>query len=274
MNDFVSNLEFLLAGRKQTPWGKSLGFPSATISRMFNGAIPGDKVLFAIRRSENVNLDWLLTGKGRPFYVDQVNTAESFSKTVHIMLEDEPHLDVYVCSLGERTILVFDQEGTWSHAGSNPIHVHFLEVLVGPGSKELAAVLRNFPHREQIKIPLLSPEDEESIATGQVGTYRLFDSEDALLANHRPAKDSDLQFYSPETAGTTKPADDEPVKLDLMRTIVALVEDCAIELGENLNSDQKSRVITAVYRQADRLGLQPEDLTAENIRTAIDVVRD
>lgn len=271
---FVSRLNFIMHGRKQTPWGKGLGFTGGTISTMFAGKVPGEKFLYAIRRSENVNLDWLLTGEGRPFYVDQVNTAESFTKTVHIMLEDEPHLDVYVCSLGERTILVFDQEGTWSHAGSNPIHVHFLEVLVGPGSEELAAELRNFPNREQIKIPLLSPEDEEAIATGQVGTYRLFDSEDALLANHRPAKESDLQFYSAETTSTAKSVDDEPVKLDLMRAVVKLVEDCANELGENLNTDQKSRVITAVYRQADRLGLTADQLTPESIRTAIDVVRD
>ncbi|UTV30878.1 helix-turn-helix domain containing protein [Photobacterium atrarenae] len=272
-NSFESRLEFLLYDRKQTPWGKSLGFPSATISGIFGGRIPGEKFLYAIRRAENVNLDWLLTGKGMPFYVELTNNGTSLFETVQQMLEDEPHWQVYVCSLGSRSILIFEQPGQYG-LNNKWIDYRITEILVGPGSEELAAELRNFPNREQIKIPLLSPEDEEAIATGQVGTYRLFDSEDALLANHRPAKDSDLQFYSTETTSTAKPVDDETVKLDLMRAVVKLVEDCANELGENLNSDQKSRVITAVYRQADRLGLTAEDLTPDSIRTAIDVVRD
>ncbi|MCG7588364.1 transcriptional regulator, partial [Photobacterium sp. OFAV2-7] len=226
-----------------------------------------------IRRAENVNLDWLLTGKGRPFYVGPIDNAVSFADMVKIMLEDEPHWHVYVCSLSERTILIFQQPGQYGLKDKWVDH-HIIEVLVGPGSEELTEVIREFPNREQIRIPLLSPEDEEAIATGQVGTYRLFDSEDALLANHRPAKESDLQFFSSEEPTAAKPEVDEPIKLGLMRAVVTLVEDCANELGENLNSDQKSRVITAVYRQADRLGLTPEDLTADSIHTAIDVIRD
>ncbi|KDM91385.1 hypothetical protein [Photobacterium galatheae] len=274
MSNFESRLNFLLADRKQTPWGKALGFPSATISAIFGGRVPGEKFLYTIRRAENVNLDWLLTGEGRPFFVDQISNPEFFADKVQTMLEDEPHWQLYICSLGERSILVFEQPGQWAYKGDKMIDIRITEVLVGPGSEALTKVLREFPNRSNIKIPLLSPEDEEAIATGQVGTYRLFESNNALLANNRPAKESDLQFYSAHepTANTTDT--EEPIKLGLMRAVVALVEDCASELNETLSSDQKSRVITAVYRQADRLGLQPEDLTAENIRTAIDVVRD
>ncbi|MEI8634701.1 transcriptional regulator [Vibrio sp. PP-XX7] len=226
--------------------------------------------MYTIRRAENVNLDWLLTGEGKPFYVYTIADEKEFAEYVEVLLSDEPHWQVYICALAEQTILIFEQPGQWAYKDAKLIDIRTIEIIVGKGSEQLAKVLRDFPNRGNLKIPLLSDNDENTIVNGQAGTYLLFDSDNALLANHRQAKESDLQFY----ATTPNQQTDEPIQLNLMRAVITLVENCETELGESLTTDQKSRIITAVYRQAVRLGLAADELTSDVVETAFDVLRD
>lgn len=260
-----ARLNFVIKDRKKTPWGKSLGFTSPSITAMFNGHTPGPEFLNAIRRAENVNLNWLLTGEGQPYIVNSSIDEHHLAELVDTMLTDE-NWTVYVCDLSSLAVLVFTQPGQYEFKGKW-IDYQMLEVHCGPGSEKLAAVLRQHQSSRQIFIAKLHEDAVWNIAMGQTGTYELLHSDNALLKHHHQAKESELQFLADRTSS-------EPVDLSLMRAVITLVNDCADELGESLNAEQMSRVITAVYRQADRLGLTSEDLTPESIRTAIDVVRD
>lgn len=263
--NFEARLNFVLKNRKKTPWGKLLGLTSTSISSMFKGHTPGPEFLNAIGRAENVNLNWLLTGNGTPYIVNHYLLARDLHNQLVCMLEDEKWV-TYVCLLEECTIVVLSQPGQYDFKGTW-IDYTILEVIVGQGSEELAKWLRNRSSCSEILIPNLIPSDIIAIANGTIGTYQLLNAEHALLANNHIARDLELQYF-PKTVVS------EPVNLALMRAVIRIVENCENEVGESLTADQKSRIITAVYRQAERLNLNPADLTYENVRTAIDVARD
>lgn len=65
---FLDGILFVLGERKKHPWGESLGFKNARISSIFKGIPPTADALEVIARAENVNINWLLTGEGPPFY--------------------------------------------------------------------------------------------------------------------------------------------------------------------------------------------------------------
>lgn len=259
---FKDRLNFIIKDRKKTPWGKSLGFTSPSITAMFNGHIPGPEFLNTIRRSENVNLNWLLTGMGSPFIVNHTLSATDLYNQLVCFLADEKW-EMYVSLLNQHAVFVLTQPGQYNFKG-NWIDYQLLEVLVGPGSEELARYLRS--RKERILIMDLKSADIAAIAEGNVGTYGMLNIECALLTNHHTAKESDLQFFPTQVR--------DPINSALMRAVIRIIENCADELGESLTADQKSRIITAVYRQAERLDLNSSDLTYENVRTAIDVARD
>ena len=69
LTTFLGRLNWLLAGRKLTPWATQLGMSGSTIARLGEGVPPKHESLVKILRTENVSLSWLLDGKGAPFHV-------------------------------------------------------------------------------------------------------------------------------------------------------------------------------------------------------------
>jgi len=264
---FEERLNNVLNDRKQTPWGKSLGFTSASISHIFSGGrIPGPEFLQAICRAENVNLNWLLSGKGKPFNVTYIQSAKSFVVYVNTMLTDE-NWQVCVCSLTEQTVLVLTQPAQYEFKGKW-IDYTLCEVLVGQGSEELAWILNNHQsERDTYSTPNLPGNILKKIAGGELGTYALLHHPDNRLENWMQPVGSDFIQYEPEKNQNT------PVNPSLMRSVVKLVEECEKETKQNLDSDQKARVITAVYRQAEKLGLSEEEISSA-IETSFDVLKD
>ncbi|SIO94678.1 transcriptional regulator [Vibrio spartinae] len=265
--NFDERLIFLIKERKKTPWGKSLGFTSPSITAMFNGHIPGPEFLSAIHRAENVNLNWLLTGQGQPYVVSYYQSAEALNDIVQTMLDDEDWM-VYVCAYQKQATLVLCQPGAYEFKGKM-VDYTITEVLVGPGSEQLADILRKHNERVPVFVPLLTELEREQITCGQVGTYKMFHSIEPLLTPLADPDISELEF------GSTTP-DETPVSLPLMRAVVRLVESSEQEAGLSnpLTTDQKSRIITAVYRQAVRLNVSPDELTSDDVETAFDVLRD
>ncbi|EOX1582968.1 transcriptional regulator [Vibrio cholerae] len=260
---FVERLNLVLSDRKQTPWGKSLGFTGGSISSIFGGRIPGPEILNVIRRAENVNLNWLLTGEGKPFIVNYFPNAKDFVETLDAMLNDECW-KVCVCALAEQTVLILTMPGQYEFKGKW-VDYTMCEILVGHGSEELANVLRNHQGQRDIYItPDLPSETLKQIANGELGSY-------GLLAEGfgywiQPANSHDLEFIQEARQGA-------PVSAPLMRAVVKLVEDCAQKSKQVLTNEQKSRVITAAYRQAERLNLTEDEILSA-IETAFDVLKD
>ncbi|MCG6265336.1 transcriptional regulator [Vibrio vulnificus] len=264
--NFEDRLSFLINDRKKTPWGKALGFTSPSITAMFSGHIPGQEFLQAIRRAENVNLNWLLTGEGKPFIVHHFRKADELVETVDAMLTDEDWT-VYVCSLEKHTALVLTQMGQYEFKGKW-IDYTLCEVLVGQGSEELAQALRKHLHQRNIYVlNNLADSALNQIAGGQLGTYSLLIHPDSHLTNFSVKATPEMLQYSEEHSRSV------PISIPLMRTVVNLVEQHQARTKQPLDGDQKARVITAVYRQAEKSELNDDEIQAV-IETSFDVLKD
>ncbi|EGR1122867.1 transcriptional regulator [Vibrio cholerae] len=264
--NFDERLSFLIQDRKKTPWGKALGFTSPSITAMFSGHIPGPEFLHAIRRAENVNLNWLLTGEGKPFIVHHFRKADELVETIDAMLTDEDWT-VYVCSLEKQTALVLTQMGQYEFKGKW-IDYTLCEVLVGQGSEELAQTLCNHLHQRNIYVLTgLAESALSQIAGGQLGTYSLLIHQDSHLKHFSVKATPEMLQYSEE------PSQSVPISIPLMRTVVNLVEQHQGRTKQSLNSDQKARIITAVYRQAEKSDLNDDEIQAV-IETSFDVLKD
>ncbi|MCJ0817976.1 helix-turn-helix domain-containing protein [Vibrio vulnificus] len=264
---FDERLNFVLKDRKQTPWGKSLGFTGASISHIFSGGrIPGPEFLQAIRRAENVNLNWLLTGEGAPYIVEYYQSADALSDYVCAMLHEEEWV-VHVCSYRGIACVVFTQPGHYEFKGKW-IDYRIVHVVVGPGDEVLTNLLHDY-HKGggHIFVPELTEEEREAVIQGQVGTYLMFEQMNPMLNTIR------VETHITEIEFTGGERTEKPVDITIMRAVVRLVDDCEHTLGTSLTSDQRARVITAVYRQAERLKLTEEEIQA-TIETSFDVLSD
>lgn len=261
---FEEHLVFLIKDRKKTPWGKSLGFTSPSITAMFNGHTPGPEFLNAMRRAENVNLNWLLTGEGSPYIVEHFSTAEALRNHVCAMLQDEPW-NGYVFAHHETACIILTQPGQYEFKGKW-IDYSIIHVLVGPGDEALLNTLDDYNrHHGRLFIPDMAEQDKESLINGNIGTYQLLHQASPILTTDGALSDiSELTFKS----GTRL---ENPIDVSTMRAVVQLVDECEEKLNTKLNSNQRARVITAVYRQAERLELSEEDIQAA-IETSFDVL--
>lgn len=264
---FDERLNFVLKDRKQTPWGKSLGFTGASISHIFSGGrVPGPEFLNAIRRAENVNLNWLLTGEGSPYIVQYYQTSDELSDYVCAMLHEEQWV-VHIVSYQDVACLVLTQPGQYEFKGKW-IDYRIVNIIAGPGDEVLTNILMDY-HKSggHIFIPELTQEQRKAIIAGDVGTYELCEQMNPILNTVRvEGHVSQIEFTSSERL-------DKPVNIAVMRSVVRLVDECEQELQTKLTSDERARVITAVYRQAERLNLSEEDIQAA-IETSFDVLND
>ncbi len=264
---FEERLSFILQDRKQTPWGKGLGFTGASISHIFSGGrIPGPEFLQAIRKAENVNLNWLLTGDGSPFVVEYFLSADALSDYLAAMLHEEEWV-VHVCSYHDIACIVLTQPGQYEFKGKW-IDYRIVHVLVGPGDEVITELLHDY-HRGQhaIFVSELTEEQRQAIIHGQVGTYLMLEQMNPMLNTVRVETHiSQIEFTGGERT-------EKPVDIAIMRAVVRLVDECEQELRTSLTSNERARVITAVYRQAERLKLSEEEIQAA-IETSFDVLSD
>lgn len=268
---FEERLNFVLKDRKQTPWGKSLGFTGASISHIFSGGrIPGPEFLNAIRRAENVNLNWLLTGEGSPYIVDYCQSADELSDYVSAMLHDEPWV-VYVCSHVDTTCLVLTQPGAYEFKGKF-VDYNMIHVLVGPGDDVLANVLND--HNSDggaVFVPFMTDNERKDLMAGKIGTYELLGGLEPLLNPHKVGSHiSDIEFTEASSGKAS-------VDLPTMRTVIRLVGEKEAELQADLTTEQRARIIAAVYKQLSRVELPgpiPEQAFSAAVEAAFDVLID
>ncbi|AYV20480.1 transcriptional regulator [Vibrio mediterranei] len=266
--NFEERLTFVLKDRKKTPWGNSLGFTSTSISTMFNGHTPGPEFLSSIRRAENVNLNWLLTGEGSPYIVEYFQTADALSDYVCAMIHDEPWV-VYVCSHVDTACLVLTQPGAYEFKGKF-VDYNMIHVLVGPGDDVLANVLND--HNSDggaVFVPLMTDNERKDLMAGKIGTYELLGGLEPLLNPHKVGSHiSEIEFTG---AGSGEASVDLPT----MRTVIRLVDEKETELQADLTTEQRARIIAAVYKQLSRIE-QPvsEQAFSAAIEAAFDVLID
>lgn len=111
---FLSRINYILDGRKPNPWGMEIGLSRGTISRLIQGYTPGADSLSIIASNENVNLTWLLQGKGSPFIVERCVTETNAYDFLLAKLKENSDWDFYVMTNGIETHLVLSRMNTYS----------------------------------------------------------------------------------------------------------------------------------------------------------------
>ena len=266
ITSFEDRLNFALGSRKPTPWGKRIGLNSATTSGLFSGKQPGSEILSLIMRSENLSISWLLQGKGAPFLVDKAHSANQLNAQLAIIFEEHWE-NIYIAnSPNGLTVVVvkqgqFDFKGTW-------INYPIIEVLSGPANEQTLEFLRDrskkgttnntlpVPMAYQIK---LTENDSEKLSRGQIGTYILLgdDKKGGILSHPDGFIDRcsyPLEDLLPQQSTLTDPAD--PL---LLRAVIEHIENMLIEEDITLESKDKAKLITGLYRHTAKTGqIDPE----------------
>ncbi|HDZ3720101.1 TPA: hypothetical protein RSW56_000037 [Vibrio cholerae] len=258
MCDFKNRMYEILSDRKKTPWGKSLGFTSASISSIFKGErVPGPKFLAPICDMENVNLNWLLIGQGPKYRAEYLTGNELTSELVALL--DSQQWIVFVCStIGDAVFVAVRLDP------QRPVPL--VRVIHGHSGDYLTQALTTHPNRESIKIPFLENGTANRIAKGEFGAYELAASPVSILKVHRTARDVDVVFSS-GLEGQNE------VQFHTLKAVVEEVELFEKASKQPIQPEQKSRVISAVYRQAARAELSRETI-ASIVETTFDVLKD
>ena len=171
---FADRLEWMLDGRKLTPWAKGIGMGGGSIDAMRGpgGRPPSHEYLTRIRHVENVSISWLLGARVPPFLRIVTNTDAETAEALTAHLQDEAW-SVALFTDGEATAWLLHQEGALDNE-KGEIRYRIITVIVGPSGAETARTLANHGHRVLQHIQQLSAEQLRAIGRGQVGTWRFF----------------------------------------------------------------------------------------------------
>lgn len=174
--NFSERLEFVLAGRKVNPWAKRLNLSSGTASRLKQDIVPGQDVLTAIMRTENVSLNWLISGSGKPFMVDSYLDSADFYNQLNNHAKDCPQYRCDYLALAQLNVMfvVLSQPASYEFKGATINYVQ-VEVLSSPFDCDLGHHISPlFTATHEMS---LEPHLSRSLVSGQLGTYALFGDE-------------------------------------------------------------------------------------------------
>lgn len=171
-NTFLDRLHWLLGGRKPHPWGAGIGWGTGVIYKTMQGVIPGHAYLIALARAENVNLNWILTGEGRPYLVATCRDDEEAADLIKAHLADAADWSVFVLRSGDRTGIAMTLPGSYGLKGKDYPYTA-IEVITGPiGPKTLLALQKHRLNKTAAMVDM-SSEEMESLERGELGTWDL-----------------------------------------------------------------------------------------------------
>lgn len=177
-------LVLVLCDRKIYPWAQSIGISKGTVDSIKSkGGMPGAEVLRAINRCENVSLEWLLDGRGNPFYVTACASDEDARNVLHELLGPETW-EATLVSDGDRYAFVLTQPGAFL-VKDQEIRYTIMEVITGAiGPKTVVDIRNRGVHLMGLSGLYYVSVDRETmnkLETGQLGTYRICHSDNAVL---------------------------------------------------------------------------------------------
>lgn len=189
-----SRLERLLDGRSPWKWAERVQLNAGTIGRMLkNNKLPDPAALVPAMRIENLSLNWLLDGMGKPHPVAvPVDDAEA-TQWISSILDEDMSAEVLVvyCSQGFTPVLHARVQAE-SKAGA---YTYRSTTIIGgaPGKNTIAAIQhyaeQYIDKRGETRIRSIEVRDTiwHQLASGELGNYALFgeDGKGGLYAESR-----------------------------------------------------------------------------------------
>lgn len=237
-------LNQILNGRKKHPWGEKLGFTRGTLTRLFNGEILSADKLLPICRAENVSLSWLLDGVGEPYQVHHTFTDEETADLLSLYIDDEDW-EILVLKNQAYPAIVLTLPATMM-VGKKHIDYTATEIIAGPMDYQTLSVLNNTSR-------MIS-----EISSGDFNMRKLYAGKMSNLALLGNEKQFSLEGLAPfnnkliEKDGIAERYTSYNVDTDLIKIAIEKTEDVCIEQSIKLNAEQKSRIISAIYKHMQR----------------------
>lgn len=166
--DFLARLEFVLDGRKRTPWGAALGLNKGTMGRIGKGHIPGPDLLIPIGRAERVSLSWLIDGAGAPFLITREETDSAMATLLDALFDESWRITL--CTDGARVVVVLTQPGQIEVNGEMRDYI-ITEVLVGPCGRKVLLTLDR--HASECRLLHLPAAELSRLSAGLMGNRAL-----------------------------------------------------------------------------------------------------
>ena len=141
------------------------------------------------------------------------------------------------------------------------------KVHVGPYHSDIYQWLKQRQEENKLRIPEIADKAIHEIISGEAGCYKMFG--DAAEENTGYLK-AGLDNIELEELSETP---DSKISINLMRSVVRLVEQSALELGLQLDADQRARTYAAAYNYAINTNATVDTLDPAGILAAIDAVR-
>ena len=235
---FQDRLLAVLADREKHPWGNTLGIGRGTVGNMFSGTIPTSEALNAISRHENVNITWLLDGRGEPYNVHKFADDEECADYLDRLFEEKSWI-VYLITDQKRLAVVLTMPAQYK-VKEDWISYTVVEVLVGRcGRKTLNRVRAEIP---VCKVFLINtyPQTLAELARGQIGTYKLLHSKSPLLHQAVLVTEDHKIFSWPEEEVTLTP--EEHVLVENFRHMAAEQRAAYKSIGDALAQQKNSEL--------------------------------
>lgn len=164
---FQEGLRAVLGERKAHPWGAGVGWNAGIVHRAIQGLVPGQEFLTAIGRAENVDLNWLLTGKGVPYRTAVCTSDHEAAELVGAHLEDGGW-KVYLLRSGDRAAIAMTGSGTYRLKGKDWAYTP-IELVTGVLGEQTLKTLKATEHQ----VVKVTAEEMGAIERGEVGTWLL-----------------------------------------------------------------------------------------------------
>ncbi len=269
LNNLGPRLDFILAGRKKHPWGKTLGFTSGMVNRVFSEEALSWEALRVIMYAENVRPGWLAEGKNcSPFSTHTISEYEDYPVSLSEYIDDDHNWNVVIATDLTHITLILHQQAEYEHRDKS-FPYNSVVILNGPTSSALLPSLTKLNAEKRLNILKLNRDKLRELGTGWVSNLELFgdDKNTGLIQLQSPISQNELESL----VRTEKPNNTNLIDISLMRCIVRMLEDIQLEEGLTLSPEEKSKVVTAAYRHAQRLDLTPEKLDPHIVLSLIEV---
>ncbi|SCX40522.1 hypothetical protein [Nitrosospira sp. Nsp1] len=238
LNSFIDRLTAVLADRDKHPWGTTLGIGRGTVGNMFSGTVPTSETLNAISRHENVNITWLLDGRGEPYNVHKFPDDEECVEYLDSLF-DEKSWTVYLVTDQKRLALVLTMPAQYK-VKEEWISYSVVEILAGRcGRKTLNRVRAEIPACEVFIINAYS-QTLTDLSRGNIGTYKLLHSNPPLLHQDVPVTKDHKIFDWPEETILLTP--EEHVLVENFRHMAAEQRTAYKSIGDALAQSKKDKL--------------------------------
>jgi hypothetical protein len=188
----------VLDGRKIYPWAKAIGISKGSIEAIMKlGGMPGADVLTALRRSENVRLEWILEGRGSPFAVTVCATDAEAAELLVDMTRTETWSLTVVWDTS-RVALVLEQPGSYGVKDGKDdkdrqlyreVPYRIADILVGRVGIGAITIARALAGEGDVGLVIVESVVMTLLQRGELGTYRIWDAPDALMAKRQRIDD-------------------------------------------------------------------------------------